>query len=229
MENELGRIANEYVKSHKSELITHFADLGTYLPDDKPISIFMAGSPGAGKTEFSKRLIEKFSGKPVRIDADEIREWIPDHKSSDASVYQTACTTGVNKLYDYVIKHGQNVILDGTFAYVKAFDNVQRSIKYGRKTIIYFLYQDPVISWKFTKDRELLEHRNVPLDVFTNAYLESQTNVERVKSHFGKDVELNMVVKDYEKDLEKLHLNVSGIENYLPKRYNKAELEQLLS
>ena len=30
-----------------------------YWPDAQPISIFMAGSPGAGKTEFSKRLIKK--------------------------------------------------------------------------------------------------------------------------------------------------------------------------
>lgn len=39
-------------------------------PEAEPAAIFMAGLPGAGKTEFSKRLIE-FSDVPfVRIDMD---------------------------------------------------------------------------------------------------------------------------------------------------------------
>ncbi|MBI4252728.1 zeta toxin family protein [Candidatus Uhrbacteria bacterium] len=32
---------------------------------------------GAGKTEISKRLTKRFQVKPVRIDADDIREFVP--------------------------------------------------------------------------------------------------------------------------------------------------------
>lgn len=227
-EQRLSRVATAYVRDHKRELIERFASLEHYLPDNRPVSIFMAGSPGAGKTEFSKRLMESFESQPVRIDADEIREWIPDRHSNDASVFQKACTDGVQKLYDHVLHKRLNVILDGTFAYAKVTENVGRSLKHRRKVEIYFLYQDPLLSWKFTKDREKEEHRNVPKDTFINAFFASQDNVDQVKQQFGKDVELNVVIKNFDKDLESLNLNVEKVESHLPKRYTKEELEAAL-
>ena len=66
--------AEKYIKEHKRELIERFADPKIYPPDEHPRTFFMAGSPGAGKTEISRRLIESVIGKlPVRIDADDIR------------------------------------------------------------------------------------------------------------------------------------------------------------
>lgn len=47
-----------------------------YHADEFPVSVFMAGSPGAGKTEFSKNLLSLFSDNSrkqvLRIDADEM-------------------------------------------------------------------------------------------------------------------------------------------------------------
>ena len=44
-----------HIKANKCNLLEEFAADSVYPPQEEPISIFMAGSPGAGKTEFSKQ------------------------------------------------------------------------------------------------------------------------------------------------------------------------------
>ena len=50
--------AYEFVRRNKQLLIAKFADPKDYSTSRKPITIFMAGSPGAGKTEFSKSFVQ---------------------------------------------------------------------------------------------------------------------------------------------------------------------------
>ena len=50
--------ANEFIKKNKKLLFEKFACDKIYKPRENPILLFMAGSPGAGKTEYSKALIE---------------------------------------------------------------------------------------------------------------------------------------------------------------------------
>lgn len=220
--------AFDWVKQHKKELFLKFADSYYYEQDPYPTTVFMAGSPGAGKTEFSRRLAEQFKQKPVIIDADEIRKIIPGYVGKKAYLFQKAATKGVNFLYDHVCKNSFNVIIDGTFAYADPIENIKRSLKHNRNVEIYFLYQDPVISWKFTKVREQKEFRNVPKNVFINAYVKSIENVSLVKNEFGDKIKLNLVVKDFTKSLQTLHLNASEIEKLFPKLYTSVELTKIL-
>ncbi len=72
--------AIQYVKSNKAVLIEKFCSLSNFSPSNNPFTMFMAGSPGAGKTEFSKAIIPELQQRDpncaiVRIDADEIREY----------------------------------------------------------------------------------------------------------------------------------------------------------
>lgn len=220
--------AFEWIKRHEKNLFLKFADPTFYSQDPYPTTVFMAGSPGAGKTEFSKRLAEQFRQKPVIIDADEIRKIIPGYTGMKAYLFQKAATKGVNFLYDYVCKNDFNVIIDGTFAYAQPVENINRSLKHNRNIEIYFLYQDPVISWEFTKVREQKEFRNVPKNVFINAYLKSIENVTLVKKEFGNKIKLNLVIKDFTKNLQTLHLNTSEIEKLLPKLYTSGKLTKIL-
>lgn len=91
-----------YVKVNQKQLLNHFvADVQSTR---KPVSIFMAGSPGAGKTEFSKHLIDEImgaKGKIVRIDPDEIRVWLPQYKEGRAELFQEAVSTAVSKIVFY--------------------------------------------------------------------------------------------------------------------------------
>lgn len=221
--------AEAFIKEHKKNLIARFADPEKYHSVDHPISLFMAGSPGAGKTEVSKRLIEQFvDNTPVRIDADDIRGMFPNYTGVNSHIFQSACTTGVNKLLDYALNHNLNVILDGTFAYERAMENIERSLKRDRRVIIYYLFQDPVIAWKFTKIREETEGRRVSKEVFIHSFLRARENVNEAKAHFGEKIELNMIIKDFTNNFEKVFPNIGSIDKYLPKVYTINELEEIL-
>src|SRR3989344_6924175 len=89
----------EFIKKNQKELIAKFASPNIYHPVENPISLFMAGSPGAGKTEISKSFVKKFKDLPVRIDADDIRPLCPGYIGSNAHLFQKAANKGVNILY----------------------------------------------------------------------------------------------------------------------------------
>lgn len=221
--------AYKYLKDHKHKLIECFADPKIYKPDNQPVSLFMAGSPGAGKTESSKRLIEAISGPPpVRIDADDIRAIFPDYNGTNSHIFQRACTLGVNVLFDYVLHNNINTILDATFAYGKAMENIERSLKHNRIVVIYYLFQDPAVAWSFTQIREAKEGRRVSKEVFINAFIKARENVVSAKAQFGDKIEVKLLIKDFTKNFEKLYEHIDRLDNYLSKEYNKEELEKLL-
>ena len=217
-----------YIRKHEQELIERFARVGEFEPDDKAVSLFMAGSPGAGKTETSKRLTEKFTIKPVRIDTDEIRNILPGYAGANAFVFQKAATLGVNILLDYVLHHSLNFIMDGTFAYYFALRNVERSIVKGRKVEVYFIYQDLLVAWDFTKKREEIEHRRVSKGIFIKSFFDAKENVNNVKRQFGEKVELNLIIQNLNTEVREFHLNINDIDQYLPTKYTENNLRDIL-
>ncbi|HLD63373.1 MAG TPA: hypothetical protein VI913_00580, partial [Candidatus Peribacteraceae bacterium] len=72
------------------------------------------------------------------------------------------------------------------------------------------------------------EGRRVTKGVFINSFLKSKENVGAVKESFGEKVELNLVVKDFEKDTDRLELNITGIDQHLEKVYSRDELEAII-
>ncbi len=227
-ELKLSEQAKEWVRLNHKKIIGNFTSHEEYLVDFQPTTLFTAGSPGAGKTEFSKRFASRFKQKPIRIDADEIRTICEGYTGGNAHIFQGAATKGVHILYDYALKKNINVILDGTFAYSSALDNIQRSLDHGRRVEIFFVYQDPIEAWDFTKKREVLEKRRVSKEVFIEAFFKSRKNVNEAKKKFGSRIELNLVIKDFEKDLEQLELDVKNVDHYIKKSYTKEDLEKLL-
>lgn len=125
--------AIEYVKQHQKELVNHFVKKRQFIRSSEPISIFMAGSPGAGKTEFSRSFIKQLENEghlPIlRIDADEIRELLPHYNGSNSDVVQPAAALGVEKLFDYVQKKEINALIDSTLAdYHISLKNISRAL-----------------------------------------------------------------------------------------------------
>lgn len=224
-----------FVKSHRRELCDKFASLTDYPSSDKPFSIFMAGSPGAGKTEFSISFIKNNyteidkNIKVVRIDADRIREEIPNFNGKNSYIVQPAAALGVEKLFDHVQDKKQNALIDSTFADIKiARSNVKRALDKGRRVAIFYLYQDPILAWGFTKKREILEGRYVPKNMFIDAFFSAKDNVNKIRLEFGNKVELNLVIKDFENRAEKTYLKIEKVDNYLKIKYNKEDLYKAL-
>lgn len=190
----------------------------------------MAGTPGAGKTEFSIKLLGLFGNNMVRIDADDIREMMREigYNGANAADFQHAATKGVNILYDQALDKKFNAIVDGTFAYGNWRENIDRSLKRGRIVEIYYLYQDPLVAWEYVKIRETKQGRAVPLDTFVSSYELSLENVQKAKSIFGNNITVYFAKNNYIKDVEYVEVDVDDIEKLLPIKYTQEELKNLL-
>lgn len=217
-----------FVRQHHKEVTQKFASESVFPHDPEPVSIFMAGSPGAGKTEFSRNLVKEFKTQPVIIDADEIRTLLPGYTGANSYVFQKACTEVVNNLLHHTVKNGQNFVLDATFAYKKSLENIETSFQRNRKVVIYYIYQDPVKAWELTKAREQQEHRLVTKEIFIVGYFGSRENVNLAKQRYGERIELNIVINDYESGVKKTRSNVDRLDGFLPGLYTVNELNELL-
>jgi len=158
--------AIKYVKENSKKIISRFIDVKKSKPKNKKFSVsfFMAGSPGAGKTETSKALIKaieesasiKSIAKIIRIDPDDIRKSLPEYNGKNSYLFQTACSIAVEKLHDYVLKKNLDFLLDSTFSnYEKSRENIIRSLKRNRFITINYIYQDPIIAWSLLRKEKL--------------------------------------------------------------------------
>ena len=228
-ELKISENAFEFVKSHKRELIDYYS--AKCVTVSKPVTLFMAGSPGAGKTEVSRSLAKKFSTKIMRIDADEIRTWCPGYTGTNAHLFQKAATKGVHILFDYALQKQEcHVILDGTFAYSDALRNIQRSLDKGRKVELWFVYQDPQRAWEFTVARETEEKRRIDKETFVNAFFTSRENTKEAKKKFKEKLILNLLIKNTDNTDGELYLNIQAdeLDYRIKTTYTKEELERML-
>ncbi|GEM_PF-167369 len=246
--------AQKYIVDNEDALIQRFVTsknplrLGT-------VSLFMAGSPGAGKTEFSKRYLPGHLDKEdadlakllsaqdvdmqnvdtlfIRIDVDEIREFLPNdlYKKADvalgvcgnAHIVHPAATSGLDIIREYCFQNNISFLLDGTFGghYSTMKELIRKSLKLGRQVQIFYLYLDPLVAWEFTKAREYLEGRNIVKEKFIDQFFASRENVKRAKKDFGAEVKLHVIVKNKLNDVDQVRLNVPDIDSFFQKQYSK--------
>ena len=234
-DEEIRAEAIVFAKRNKMSIARALTDPAKFHPEERPISVFMAGSPGAGKTEFSKSLIsiieEARYCNVVRIDTDEIRAVLPGYIGGNAYLFQGAASLIVEKVHDLALRQSQTFILDGTFAkYEKAVQNIGRSLNAGREVFVFYIYQKPEIAWQFTKAREATEGRNIPKGVFIEQFLGAQDTIGRVRTTFGKKIVIFLVRKNFEKNTVEdiVETDQESFDGYLNERYTEEKLEELL-
>ena len=109
--------SREYAKEHKDDFYSHvIADKHIGSTKD---AIFMAGSPGAGKTEVATELLS-FYQNMVIIDADRFREGFPTYNGANSSEFQSGASWLVGDIFNRVSDEGYSLLLDGTFALASA-------------------------------------------------------------------------------------------------------------
>jgi len=169
-EEKIKQKAIAFAKENKKDIGRRFTDKDTFLPEKDPVSVFMAGSPGAGKTEASKSLIDRLLQghlKVLRIDPDELRSEFEDYTGDNSWLFQGAVSILVEKIHDLALKQKQSFLLDGTMShYDVAEKNVDRSLKKGRLVQILYVYQEPCLAWEFVKARESEEGRRIEPEHF---------------------------------------------------------------
>ncbi|MCK4781489.1 zeta toxin family protein [Candidatus Parcubacteria bacterium] len=111
-------------------------------------------------------------------------------------------------------------VIDGTFANYKiSYSNVERSIKKNRIAAIFYIYQDPLIAWDFTKKREKLEGRHVPKEVFIKSFFNAKENMKKIKADFKDKIQIFLIKKNYSNRVEKTWFNIEDIDNHLRMEY----------
>lgn len=150
-----------YAKEYKHARCSELTNTNIYPPEEAPVFVFMAGSPGAGKTESAKEIIAELekrhpdAPKVLRIDPDDLRCEFPGHTGSNPWLFQLATSIWVDKMHDLAPAQSQTFLLDSTLSNLeRARLNVRRSLKRGRPVTIWYVYQSPLVAWDFVQARE---------------------------------------------------------------------------
>lgn len=222
--------ALEFAKRNKKSIARRLTSIEQFPSEERPVSVFMAGSPGAGKTEASKALIQNFQENILRIDADELREEFEGYDGHNAWLFQAAASVLVEKIHDFALKQSQSFMLDGTLAKVdKAEHNIERSLKKGRHVQILYVYQEPLRAWEFVQAREAVEGRRILLDDFIAQYFGARQCVNSLKAVFGKAIHVDLLLQNRDNSPRVYKANIDLIDNHVPEKYDPTSLAKLLS
>ena len=234
-EQRIAAEARNYIKKNRKLLINTLASPERYKKDKKynPTSIFTAGWPGVGKTEYATMIIAHFKGlrgvNVLHLDIDKCRDFLPQYTGRNSYVIHSAAVKAMDLLFDYAQNRSLHYVLDSTFANDVTVNSLERAIERQRSVFIDFIYLAPEVAWINTKARAATEGRYVPKKVFAEAYFRSLQNIKRVEKEFGDHVSINVIVKTNKMHplslgLKKFEIDVKNIESYLPSMYTEKEL-----
>lgn len=221
--------ALQWARSNKKSFAKSFTDPSKFPGEANPVSVFMAGSPGAGKTEVSKALAQDLGDKFLRIDPDEFRSALPGYNGSNSWLFQAAVSVLLGKVLDLAFDQKQSFLLDGTLSNLSTSTaNVERSLSKGRKVLILYVYQEPLQAWRFVQAREVTEGRNIPPDRFVDQFFGARDVVNQLKVKFGSAVTVDVIFKDIDGKNRRFEGNVADLSHAVPIRYSREDVEEIV-
>lgn len=224
--------ALEFARANKKYIARKETDTEKYPPDTNPVSVFMAGSPGAGKTESSERLIERLSGdghSALRIDSDALRHYFDEYTGANSSLFQSATSIIADKIQDVAIEQKQNYIFDSTLSNLeRSRENIARCLGHNRIVQILYVYQDPIQAWKFVLKRERVEGRTIPQSAFRQQYFDARRNVNQLKQEFDSQIQVDIILKSIDGTNFMYKENIDVIDSYIPETYTEETLSDAL-
>ncbi len=235
LEQGISERALTYAKANRTRVARELARLDRYPADEYPVSVFMAGSPGAGKTEVSKsfvRLMEANGSAALRIDPDDFRDYFPEYAGGNSSLFQRGVTVFVERTVDLVYQQRQSFLLDGTLANLGvARKNIQRALdKKNRSVRIIYVYQRPELAWEFVLAREAIEGRNIPCKEFIRQFYSAKATVCQLKREFQGLIKVDVLLKDTDGGEANVGIDLSAeeIDDLVRQPYHPDQLEHVL-
>lgn len=224
--------AISFAKKNRTKICRRLTDKSVYLPETAPVSVFMSGSPGAGKTESAKELVSSIESdgfKVLYLDPDELRAEFSDYDGSNSYLFQSAVVVLVERALDFIYKNSQSFLLDGTLAsYNVARKNIKRSLDKDRQVLIIFVYQHPKLAWDFVCAREKVEGRKILPEHFLEQFFGSQSVIEKLKQEFGKKIQVDLLLKDNNGGTQMYKSNVSSLKPYLKPVFTEDEIKYIV-
>ncbi len=174
-------------KSNQDAVVKQF--FRDYPPHKKKLAFFMAGIPGAGKTEFAENTINSVSPKLIPIEHDKLVEYIKGYKPGEYYKFRTAGSVLVTRILDDCLKNGYSFVFDGTLSHENGYRNIQKALKKDYFVQIVYIVQDAKTAWEFTKDRELKTKRFIEKQGFIDTCNKINTSLldifKKFKAHTG--------------------------------------------
>lgn len=222
--------ALRFARKNKTDIARRLTDTSIYIPEENPVSVFMSGSPGAGKTEASIALLESLGdGAVIRLDPDDLRTEFEGYTGGNSWLFQPAVSVLVEKIHDLVLKNSQSFLLDGTLTnYNKAEQNIWRSLKKDRLVQILYVYQEPIQAWKFVMAREKAEGRQIRPETFVKQYFAAREVVNQLKIRFGKEIQIDLLLKNNDGSTRVYKDNIEKVDPHVPERYSQKDIEQMV-
>ncbi|WP_244216082.1 zeta toxin family protein [Pseudomonas reidholzensis] len=225
-----------FAKQNRTRIARGLACLEKYPGDEYPVSVFMAGSPGAGKTEVSRAFIAMMQAggaNALRIDPDDFRDFFPEYTGRNSSLFQRGVTTIVERTLDLVYQQRQSFLLDGTLANLGvARRNITRALdKENRSAHIIYVYQRPELAWDFVLARERKDGRHIPCEEFVRQFYASKVSVSALKREFEGRVQVDVIIKDYDGQNGDIGIDLTAdeIDAFVRQPYDHHELERILN
>ncbi len=226
------RISDEalaWARANKKNFARALTDPKKYPGESNPVSVFMAGSPGAGKTEVSKALATGLGDGFLRIDPDEFRAELPGYNGTNSWLFQPAVSVLLGKVLDLVFDQKQSFLLDGTLSNLKtATENVERSLSKNRDVLVMYVYQEPLQAWTFVQAREAAEGRRIPPDRFVDQFFGAREVVNQLKVKFKQSIHVDVIFKDIDGKNRRFEANISDLNLAAPISYSREDVERIV-
>lgn len=218
-----------FAKANKKRIAREFTNPEIYLPDQSPVSVFMSGCAGAGKTEAASELINELDAnsgfRTMRIDPDDLRHHFEGYVGTNSWMFQRATSILVDKIHDLALEQSQSFVLDGTLCNLEKADlNVTRSLKKNRQCVIMFVYQRPELAWRFVQARERREGRRVPPEIFVEQFFAAKDVVNTLKGKFRNRLLVNLLIKNTDASLQTYEEDIDSIDGNLHDGYDRQGL-----
>jgi len=190
--NEAGEYTEERMKLH--EYIVHDMTSKTIcIPQEKghPIAVLMGGAPGSGKSTYIKKNAKYLeSDKIWKVDADAVREYLPEYEGWNSSSTHQESRDIVNEListFDKPCKH--DLLYDGTMSNSKKYIPLIKKLK-RIGYLVFIIYMD--VPKEISIERAMNRYRNnsggkikygryVPMSVIDDFYKTGKEGLDEIK------------------------------------------------
>ncbi len=189
------------------------------------VAFFMAGIPGAGKTEFTQNTIREDTPELIPIEHDQLVEYIKGYRPEAYYNYRKAGSALVTRIFNDCLKNGYAFVFDGTLSHENGHRNINKCLKKGYRVIVVYIVQEANAAWELTQARELVKKRSIERKGFVETCNKINANLLKIfKTHNGDDkFSFWIINKRGHKDLR----NATAIMH--SQRLNKAkQIEQAL-
>ena len=92
-----------------------------------------------------------------------------------------------------------------------------------------YVYQEPALAWEFVCAREIAEGRRVLPQHFVEQYFSARRVVNQLKEDFGKDIHVDLLLKNRDNSDKVYRDNIDNIDNHIPEKYSEQEVIDLIA